>query len=76
MLVEGSKVYIGRLYEEARSMGAFRVTEEPRFYHGVRERVQRGLSTAAVEVRLTTTFEPGTVHARHVVEEAVEGAGV
>jgi hypothetical protein len=46
MLVEGSKALVGRLYEEARNMGAFRVTEELKFYHGVREQVQRGLSTA------------------------------
>lgn len=31
---------------------------------------------AAVEVRPTMTGELGTVHTRHVVEEAVKGAGV
>jgi hypothetical protein len=52
MLVEGSKALIGRLYEEARNLGACRVTEEPKFYHQVREQVQRGLSTAqAVHLR-------------------------
>jgi len=52
MLVEGSKVLVGRLYDEARNMGAFRVREEPKLYHWVREQVQRGLSAAqAVHLR-------------------------
>jgi hypothetical protein len=51
-LVEGSKILVGRLYEEVRGKDAFWVTEDLGFYRWSRELAQRGLSTArAVRLR-------------------------
>ena len=46
MLVEGSKILVGRLYEVAWTKDAFRVTEDLGFYRWARDQVQRGLSSA------------------------------